>query len=67
MGLLKGEIWNDYLDEDVYVSSDNGVTGFIGIMERWDNDIVVVKEEDTGEMHELPHDVVYGLWILEDW
>jgi len=67
MSLLKNETWDDYLNKEVYVTADYGSTGFLGILQRWDDDIVVVEEEETGKIHKLPHDIVYGTWILKDW
>jgi|TARA_Y100000296_G_scaffold75700_1_gene95627 hypothetical protein len=67
MGLLRNETWDDYLDKEVCVIFDNHQRGFIGTLLRWDDDIVVVEEHDTEEEHELPHNVVYGMWMLEGW
>ena len=67
MGLLKGESWDDYVDEDVFVSFGDGKSGFLGILKRWNKNTVIIEHHDTGEEYELPHSVVFGTWMLDGW
>ena len=66
MGLLEGETWDDYINKEVYVTHDNGQTGFLGMVKDY-NDIFVMVEDDEGEQFEVEYPYVFGTWILEDW
>tara|TARA_Y100000310_G_C20356418_1_gene656886 strand:+ start:241 stop:441 length:201 start_codon:yes stop_codon:yes gene_type:complete len=66
MGLLENEHWEDYLNEEVYVTANHGMSGFLGTLVDYNNNQVLVKD-NKGTEHELKHEYVYGTWILEDW
>jgi hypothetical protein len=67
MGLRRGETWDDYINKEVFVSTDFCETGFDGILIEWDKDKIVVKHKDTGELHECKHGTVFGEWWFDDW
>ncbi len=66
MGLLKDESWEDYLNKEVYVTSNHGMSGFMGILKEYSYDSVIV-EDNNGNEHTLNKEYIYGPWILEDW
>ena len=66
MGLLEDEKWEDYMDKEVYVTSNSGMSGFLGHLRDY-NYTTVTVEDPHGNEHELPHEYVYGTWVLEDW
>jgi len=66
MGLLENEKWEDYMDEEVYVTANSGMNGFLGTLRDYSHDCVVV-EDKNGNDHKLKPEHVYGTWILEDW
>lgn len=67
MGLRKNESWDDYINRDVYVSPDYGMTGYIAKFINHQNDKVTVREQETDAIRTIPSENVYGLWILQDW
>ena len=66
MALVEGETWDDYMDEEVYVTTDSGVTGFLAILKDYNDGFVLVEDQD-GYQVEMNPEHVYGTWILEDW
>jgi len=66
MGLLEGESWEKYLNKQCYVTEDNGVTGYSGLVRDYNESFVLV-EDDEGDKHEVKCEHVYGTWVLEDW
>ena len=66
MGLLENEHWEDYIGEQVYVTATYGMSGFLGTLVDYSSSNVLVKD-NNGNEHELPHEHVYGTWVLEDW
>ena len=66
MGLLKNESWDKYLNKEVYVTTDFGMTGYRGILRDYNEKYVMVETSD-GESQEIESEHVYGNWVLEDW
>ena len=66
MGLLENESWDDYINKEVYVTHDDGQTGFKGTVKDY-NEVFVMVEDDEGEQFEIEHPYVFGTWVLEDW
>ena len=66
MGLLNNESWDKYLNKEVYVTKDFGMTGYRGILRDY-NDKHVMVEDGDGESREVESEHVYGNWVLEDW
>ena len=66
MGLLENEKWEDYMDGEVYVTANSGMSGFLATLRDFDHEHVVV-EDKNGNEHTLNHEHVYGTWVLEDW
>ena len=68
MGLLEGETWDDYIGKQVYVTTDNGDTGFLAhVVSHHVDGRLMVEEDDKKEIHVIEEEYVYGTWILEDW
>jgi len=68
MGLLEGETWDDYIGKQVYVTTDNGDTGFLGHVISYHVDgRLMVQEDSTEKFHVMEEEYVYGTWVLEDW
>jgi len=66
MGLLEGESWDEYMNKEVYVTHDNGQTGFLGKVRDYNDNFVMVENQE-GEQFEIKYPHVYGKWVLEDW
>tara|TARA_Y100000310_G_scaffold290130_1_gene317066 strand:+ start:348 stop:548 length:201 start_codon:yes stop_codon:yes gene_type:complete len=66
MGLLENETWDDYMNKEVYITHDDGQTGFLGTVKDY-NEIFVMVEDNEGGQFEIEHPYVYGTWVLEDW
>jgi hypothetical protein len=66
MGLLEGESWDNYMNKEVYITSNFGQSGYKGIMKDYNDSYILIQKED-GETVEEKHEDVYGTWILEDW
>ena len=68
MGLLEGETWDDYIGKQVYVTTDNGDTGFLAhVVSHHVDGRLMVEEDDKKEIHVIEEEYVYGTWVLEDW
>jgi hypothetical protein len=68
MGLLNGETWDDYVDKQVYVTTDFGTTGFLAHVVGHNPDgFVMIERDDNKEIHNIEEEYVYGTWVLEDW
>ena len=68
MGLLKGETWNDYIGKQVYVTTDEGDTGFLAhVVSHHVDGRLMVQNDSTKEFHVMEEEYVYGTWVLEDW
>jgi len=68
MGLLEGETWDDYIGKQVYVTTDNGDTGFLAhVVSHHVDEGLVIQEDETKEYQVIKEEYVYGTWILEDW
>ena len=66
MGLLENETWDDYMNKEVYITHDDGQTGFRGTVKDY-NEVFVMVEDDEGEQFEIEYPYVFGTWVLEDW
>tara|TARA_Y100000034_G_scaffold120330_1_gene163116 strand:- start:269 stop:478 length:210 start_codon:yes stop_codon:yes gene_type:complete len=66
-GLRKGETWDDYIQKEVFVTTDGGETGFSGILLSWNEESLTVRNEDTNEPVSCKHGTVYGEWWLDSW
>ncbi len=66
MGLLENESWDDYLNKEVYVTSNFGRTGYKGTVKDY-NEFHILVQKENGDTVEEIHEDVYGTWILEDW
>ena len=66
MGLLENESWDDYMNKEVYITHDDGKTGFRGTVKDY-NEVFVMVEDNEGGQFEIEHPYVFGTWVLEDW
>ena len=57
MGLLENESWDDYMNKEVYITHDDGQTGFRGTVKDY-NEVFVMVEDDEGEQFEVEHPYV---------
>jgi len=69
MPLLKGETWDDYNGKQVYVTMNEGETGFLAHFVSYNNEDgrLLIQDDETQEYQIIEEEYVYGTWILEDW